>query len=172
MAGHGQDEVVVARVHQLHLRAHSRPKGRQFLDGGEIGRVAPLLWAEEGEAVLEQGGEARIGARLLRACDRVAGNGEDVGGGRGLEGLGDDLLGAADVGQGRADGEVVCDLARQRSDAGRRRGDENEVRACNRIRRRLGHGVGEAKLTHAGAHRLAGVIGRISLSQTCIFRGA
>jgi hypothetical protein len=71
VAGDGEHQVVVLRVHDLHVRAAGLPERGEPGDGGLVGA---LRRRQHAPAAVEQLGKAGFGARVLRAGDRMARN--------------------------------------------------------------------------------------------------
>ena len=71
MAGHGEHQIMMRRVHNLDLRADPFPEARNARHGGRIG---PLGRCQDAPALVEQRGKASLGPAALGPRHRMRGD--------------------------------------------------------------------------------------------------
>ena len=158
VAGDREHQVVVLGVHDLDVGAERAPRTRP--GARPRPRSAPARRREDAPAVVEQLGEAGVGARLLGAGDRVAGDEMHALGTARRHRATTDRLDRADVGDDRAGLRCGRDRARdlaRRADRRRRGSTRSASRDGSARDRHAAIGQGRGSRPRA---RVAGVAAR------------
>ena len=133
VAGDGEHEVVVLRVHDLDVGPARAPERGQLVDRGLVGA---LRRSQDAPAAVEQVGEAGFGAGMLGAGDGMAGDEMHALGHVGPHVAQHRALDRADVGQDGARAQVRTHRLRERAAGADGRAEDHEVGAARRLRRR------------------------------------
>ena len=143
VAGDGEHEIVVVRVHLVDMAAHALPERPQPSDGV---RVRPGRRHDQQPAVVEQLGEPGTGAGMLGPGDRMRGHEVHALGDMGANRLDHRALDRTHVGHRRPGLQVRRDLGGNRPHYAHRHGQHHEIGAPDSLGRGLGHLVNEVDL--------------------------
>jgi hypothetical protein len=157
MAGDGEDEVVMIGRHDLDIGAEALPEGAQPRHG--VG-VRIFRRREDAPAVLEQVGEACLGAGIFCAGDGMGGHEMHAGGDVRLHLAEDRGLDRADVADCRAGLQRARNLGGDRAAGADRNAQDDEIGAADGLGRGGGVAVAQTErarlLQSGGASRLDG----------------
>ena len=140
---------MVLAVHDVDHRAHRGPQGSELVDHALVGAGERR---QDAPAAVEQLGEARLGARVLGAGDRMAGNEMHASGHEPLAIADHGALDRADIGQDGARLEVRSDLLGDRTIGANRGAHDHQVRAAHGLGGR-GEGLADQSEAQRGRPR-------------------
>ncbi len=142
VAGDGEHQVVVLRVHDLDVAAARAPERGELVDRGLVGALGR---GQHAPAAVEQLGKAGFGAGMLGAGDRMAGDEmHALGHVRGHVAQ-HRALDRADVGQDGARLQARRHRLGERAAGADGRAEDHEVGVARRLRRRRIDGVDQAQ---------------------------
>ena len=154
MAGHGEHQIVMLRLHDFDARAKLGPKFRQKCDLGCVRAVGRCQYAP---TPLEQGGKASLGAALL-------GSGHRMGRDDGMiwqsccKVINDALLGRANIADDRVTGQGIGKFAGRLLHGAHRDTQNDQIGIANRFLCAAANRIDQTPLRGNFAHSRVGVI--------------